>query len=32
MICAGMDLQWFFALCTDEMMRSVVVVSCRVMS
>ena len=28
MICAGMDLQWFFAVCTDEMMRGVVVVSC----
>ena len=20
MICAGTDLQWFFAICTDEMM------------
>ena len=29
MICAGTDLQWFFAICTDEMMRGVVVVSCR---
>ena len=28
MICAGTDLQWFFAVCTDEMMRGVVVVSC----
>ena len=28
MICAGTDLQWFFAICTDEMMRGVVVVSC----
>ena len=32
MICAGTDLQWFFAVCTDEMMRSEVVVSCHVMS
>ena len=30
MICAGTDLQWFFAVCTDEMTRSVVVVSCHV--
>ena len=29
MICAGMDLQWFFAICTDEMTRGVVVVLCR---
>ena len=28
MICAGTDLQWSFAVCTDEMMRGVVVVSC----
>ena len=32
MICAGMDLQWFFTVCTDEMTRSVVVVSCHVVS
>ena len=32
MVCAGTDLQWFFTICTDEMMRSVVVVSCHVMS
>ena len=28
MICAGTDLQWFPAVCTDEMTRGVVVVSC----
>ena len=28
MICAGTDLQWFPAICTDEMTRGVVVVSC----
>ena len=30
MICAGTDLRLLPAVCTDEMMRSVVVVSCRI--
>ena len=32
MICAGTDLRLLPAICTDEMTRSVVVVSCHVMS